>query len=187
MLLGVRLEQPFRNFGMVKDNLLLPHVLNCVVGVNLNWVVVLVDLDAKSSTGGEVVWLRKMTKAVVLHGLAEEDDQGRGAAWPQECSRIPSWCEPCPLSPSQAAVLHGLKNVVVSHPGASLARSLLPRLRPDLVKAWHDERSPLHLKGELQLAVEDGRGDIRLRHLEHLLSIDCPDIVHLFQTSTVRG
>ena len=41
--------------------------------------------------------------------------------------------------------LHGLKNVVVSHPGASLARSLLPRLRPDLVKAWHDEGSPEQL------------------------------------------
>ena len=26
----------------------------------------------------------------------------RRPAWPQECSRIPSWCEPCPLSPSQA-------------------------------------------------------------------------------------
>merc|ERR1719305_1544347 len=54
---------------MVKDNLLLPHVLNCVIGVNLNWVVVLVNLNAKSATGGEVVWLGKMTKAVVLHGL----------------------------------------------------------------------------------------------------------------------
>ena len=38
--------------------------------------------------------------------------------------------------------LHGLKNIVVSHPGASLARPLLARLGPDLVEAWHDERSP---------------------------------------------
>ena len=38
--------------------------------------------------------------------------------------------------------LHRLEDIIVSHPGASLARPLLARLGPDLVEAWHDERSP---------------------------------------------
>ena len=47
-----------------------------------------------------------------------------------------------PLSSHIHTDLHGLENIVVSHPGASLSRPLLARLRPDLVEAWDDERSP---------------------------------------------
>merc|ERR1719167_2092288 len=57
------------NLGMIKDHLLFPHVFDCVIRVDLNWVVVLVDLNSKSSASGEVVRLWKMAKAVVLHGL----------------------------------------------------------------------------------------------------------------------
>ena len=54
---------------MVKDDLLLAHVLDGVVGVHLNGVVVLVDLDAQPAAGGEVVRLRQVAQAVVLHRL----------------------------------------------------------------------------------------------------------------------
>ena len=46
------------------------------------------------------------------------------------------------LPPHIHSHLHGLKNIVVSHPGASLARPLLARLGPDLVEAGNDERAP---------------------------------------------
>ena len=38
--------------------------------------------------------------------------------------------------------LHGLKDVIVSHPGPRLASPLLARLGPDLVEAGNDERAP---------------------------------------------
>ena len=38
--------------------------------------------------------------------------------------------------------LHRLEDIIVSHPGARLARSLLAWLGPDLVEAWNDEGSP---------------------------------------------
>ena len=83
-------------------------------------------------------------------------------AWPREYSRIPSWCEPCPTSPYPAG----------ARSRRSLERWTFPWHR------WQSARSgwlvfevtnwPLHLKGELELTVEDSRGDVRLRHLEHL-------------------
>ena len=38
--------------------------------------------------------------------------------------------------------LHGLKDVIVSHPGPRLASPLLAGLGPDLVEAGNDERAP---------------------------------------------
>ena len=44
--------------------------------------------------------------------------------------------------------LHGLEDIIISHPGARLASPLLAGLRPDLVKAWHDEGSPVDGDGQ---------------------------------------
>ena len=44
--------------------------------------------------------------------------------------------------------LHGLEDIIISHPGARLASPLLSWLRPDLVKAWHDEGSPVDGDGQ---------------------------------------
>ena len=42
----------------------------CVYPTHLNGTVVLIDLNAELSAGGEVLWLRKVTlEAVVLHGV----------------------------------------------------------------------------------------------------------------------
>ena len=56
---------------MVHENLLLPHLLDGVVVVALHGVVVLVDLDAQPAAGGEVIGLRQVAEAVVLHGLQD--------------------------------------------------------------------------------------------------------------------
>ena len=65
VLLGVPLDL-VGQLGMVQDDLLVPHLLDSIVVVALHGVVVLVDLDAQAATGGEVVWLGKMTKPVML-------------------------------------------------------------------------------------------------------------------------
>ena len=44
--------------------------------------------------------------------------------------------------------LHGLEDIIISHPGARLASPLLAGLGPDLVKAWHDEGSPVDGDGQ---------------------------------------
>ena len=48
--------------------------------------------------------------------------------------------------------LHGLKDVIVSHPGPRLASPLLARLGPDLVEAGNDERAPA-----IKQAVKSGQ------------------------------
>merc|ERR1711962_114937 len=67
--LSVAFKKFVGQFRMIDDNLLLPHVLDGFICVALNWVVVLVDFNAKASTGGEVVRLGKVTKSMMLHSL----------------------------------------------------------------------------------------------------------------------
>ena len=70
MLLGVPLDL-VGQLRMVEDDLLVPHLLDGVVVVALHRVVVLVDLDPQAATGGEIVRLREMAEAVVLHRLQD--------------------------------------------------------------------------------------------------------------------
>ena len=52
--------------------------------------------------------------------------------------------------------LHGLEDIIISHPGARLASPLLAGLGPDLVKAWHDEGSPVGGDGQDDQDDQDG-------------------------------
>ena len=98
-----------------------------------------------------------------------------------------------------------LQDVLHAHPLASLAKSLLASLWPDLIKAGHNEGSSFNLQNHLELATNNLFGNLWLAHVEHLekntfvsfhsiiniydhlFSIHSPDIIHLLQTSTVRG
>merc|ERR1719430_1109722 len=88
---------------------------------------------------------------------------------------------------SQTMVLHSLQDVLHAHPLASLAKSLLASLGPDLIKAGHNEGSPGDLENHLEWAPNNLLGDLWLAHVEYLFSIHSPDIIHLLQASTVRG
>merc|ERR1712243_507311 len=134
---------------MINNNFLFSHIVDCLVSIALDRVVVLVHLYSQASTSGEVIWLWKMSKAMVLHSLQD--------------------------------VFH-------AHPLASLAKSLLASLWPDLIKAGHNEGSSFNLEHHLQLAANNLLGDLWLAHVEYLFSIHCPDIIHLLQASSVsRG
>ena len=52
--------------------------------------------------------------------------------------------------------LHGLEDIIISHPGARLASPLLAGLGPDLVKAWHDKGSPVDGDGQDGQVYQDG-------------------------------
>ena len=99
-----------------------------------------------------------------------------------------------------------LQDVFHAHPLASLAKSLLASLGPDLIKAWHDEGSSGDLENHLEWASNYLLGNLWLTHVEHLgeitlysfpsfiiniydhlFSIYSPDIIHLLQASTIRG
>ena len=54
---------------VVKDDLLVPHLLDGVIIVTLHRVVVLVDLYSESATRGEVVRLGKVTQTMMLDCL----------------------------------------------------------------------------------------------------------------------
>ena len=69
MDLCVALEKLVCQLRMVDDDLLFSHVLDGFVCVALDWVVVLVNFNAKASTSGEVVRLGKVTKSMMLHCL----------------------------------------------------------------------------------------------------------------------
>merc|ERR1719213_568360 len=148
VLLCVALQKFLSQLWMINNNFLLSHVFNSIIMVALDRVIVLVDLYSQASNSGEVIWLWKMSKAMVLHSL---------------------------------------QDVFNAHPLASLAKPLLARLWPDLIKAWHNEGSSGDLENHLELAANNLLGDLWLAHVEYLFSIYCPDIVHLLQASTVRG
>merc|ERR1719348_1248068 len=134
---------------MINNYFLFSHIVNSLVSVALDRVVILVDLYSQASTSGEVIRLRQVTKAMVLHCFQD--------------------------------VLH-------AHPLAPLAQPVLACLWPDLIKTWDNECSSLNLENHLQFAVHNLSGDLWLGHVEHLFTIHSPDIIHLFQTSTVsRG
>jgi len=149
VLLGIALEQFVSKFGVINDYFLFSHIVDCLVSIALDRVVVLVDLYSQASTSGEVIWLWKM---------------------------------------SQAMVLHSLQDVLHAHPLASLAKSLLASLWPDLIKAWHNEGSSFDLENHLELASNYLLGDLWLCHVEHLFAIHSPNIIHLLQAGTIsRG
>merc|ERR1719430_2228352 len=149
VLLCVALQNFLSQFWMINNDFLFSHVFNSIIVVALYRVVVLVDLYSQASTSGEVIWLWKMSKTMVLHSLQD--------------------------------VFH-------AHPLASLAKSLLASLGPDLIKAWHDEGSSFNLENHLELTSNYLLGDLRLSHVEHLFSIHSPNIIHLLQASTIsRG
>ena len=56
---------------VVKDDLLVPHLLDGVIIVTLHRVVVLVDLYSQAAAGGEVVRLGQVTQAMMLHRLQD--------------------------------------------------------------------------------------------------------------------
>merc|ERR1719397_1658517 len=145
MLLTVCLEDLVSDLRVIHNNLLLPHLLDSVVVVALHRVVVLVDLNAQPAAGGEVVRLREVTQAVVLHSLQD--------------------------------VLH-------AHSLGFLI-SQFSCLRPDLVKAGHNEGSSLHLHLQAELAVDNLRGDLWLGHSKHLLPVNSPDVIHFLQACSV--
>ena len=61
-----------------------------------------------------------------------------------------------------------LQDVFHAHPLASLAKSLLASLWPDLIKAGHDEGSSGDLENHLELAANNLLGDLWLAHVEYL-------------------
>merc|ERR1712013_922824 len=56
---------------MINDYFLFSHIVDCLVSIAFDRVVVLVDLYSQASTSGEVIWLWKMSKAMVLHSLQD--------------------------------------------------------------------------------------------------------------------
>merc|ERR1719430_673171 len=149
VLLCIALQNFLSQFWMINNDFLFSHVFNSIIVVALDRVVVLVDLYSQASYCGEVIWLWKM---------------------------------------SQAMVLHSLQDVFHAHPLASLAKSFLASLGPDLIKAGHDEGSSLDLENHLELTSNYLLGDLWLSHVEHLFSIHSPHIIHLLQASTIsRG
>merc|ERR1719226_58163 len=106
--LSISFHNLISKFWMIQNDLFISHFLNCIIMVALNRVVVLVDLNTKPATGCEVVWLWKMAKSMMLHGL---------------------------------------KNVVNSHPlSPCISWSTLTCLGPDLIKAGYNEGSSFNLK-----------------------------------------
>ena len=64
-----------------------------------------------------------------------------------------------------------LQDVFHAHPLASLAKSLLASLWPDLIKAGHNEGSSGDLENHLELAANNLLGDLWLAHVEYLIRV----------------
>ena len=97
LYLSVLLDHPVSELGVVEQHLLLPHLLDGLVGVALQGVVVLVDLDAQAAAGGEVVWLGQVAQAVVLHRLTiMVSSVIIPGQWPLRSGHPPPGCTPCP-------------------------------------------------------------------------------------------
>jgi len=71
VLLGIALEKFISELWMINNNFLFSHIVDCLVSIALDRVVVLVDLYSQASTSGEVIWLWKMSKTMVLHSLQD--------------------------------------------------------------------------------------------------------------------
>merc|ERR1719213_576871 len=71
VLLCVALKNFLSQLWMINNNFLLSHVFNSIIMVALDRVIVLVDLYSQASNSGEVIWLWKMSKAMVLHSLQD--------------------------------------------------------------------------------------------------------------------
>ena len=67
--LNIALHNFICKFWMVNENFLLSHLFNSVVMIALYGVVVLINLNTKSATGCEVIWLWQMSQTMVLHSL----------------------------------------------------------------------------------------------------------------------
>merc|ERR1712243_316780 len=71
MLLIVSFQHFLSQLWMINNHFLFSHIVNSLVSVALDRVVILVDLYSQASTSGEVIRLRQVAKAMVLHGLQD--------------------------------------------------------------------------------------------------------------------